>query len=79
MEDLRTSMIRAHQNNIARYCQLLATDLTESERDYLHKRIAQERAELERWEMQRPPERGADVAAVVAARALDRQDGSPAL
>jgi hypothetical protein len=31
------------------YSQLLATELTELERKYLHKRIAEEHAELARW------------------------------
>jgi hypothetical protein len=32
------------------YCRLLATDLTDLERQYLHKRIAEEHAQLERLE-----------------------------
>jgi hypothetical protein len=51
MRDLRTAKIISHQNNIRRYSRLLATDLTELEREYLHKRIAGEQAELERWTM----------------------------
>jgi len=51
MRDLRTAKIMSHQNNIRRYSRLLATDLTELEREYLHKRIAEEQAELERWAM----------------------------
>jgi hypothetical protein len=52
MRDLRTAKILSHQRNIQRYNRLLATDLTELEREYLHKRIAEEQAELERWTMQ---------------------------
>jgi hypothetical protein len=34
--------------NIERYCRLLATELTDLERQYLHKRIAEEHAQIER-------------------------------
>jgi hypothetical protein len=51
MHDMRTAKIRAHRRNIQRYSRLLATELTELERNYLHKRIAEEQAELERWMM----------------------------
>jgi hypothetical protein len=40
---------------IERYCRLLATDLTDLERQYLHKRIAEEHAQLERLKKS-PPE-----------------------
>jgi hypothetical protein len=46
--DARNALIRAHQNNINRYCRLLATDLTEVEREYVHKRIVEERQGLEK-------------------------------
>jgi hypothetical protein len=49
MRDLRTAKILSHERNIQRYSRLLATELTELERQYLHKRIAEEHAELERW------------------------------
>ena len=39
----------AHEN-IERYCRLLATELTDLERQYLHKRIAEQYAQLERLE-----------------------------
>ena len=52
MRDLRAAKILGHERNIQRYCRLLATELTELERQYLHKRIADERAELERWSRQ---------------------------
>ena len=42
--------IKAHKANIDRYCRLLATQLTELERDYLHNRIMQEHAALSRLE-----------------------------
>jgi hypothetical protein len=49
MHDLRTAKIMTHRRNIHRYRRLLATELTALERSYLHRRIAEEQAELERW------------------------------
>ena len=46
MIDFHTA--RGHRRNIERYCRLLATELTDLERQYLHKRIAEEHAQLER-------------------------------
>jgi hypothetical protein len=48
MIDFHTAKMRGHRRNIERYCRLLATELTELERQYLHKRIAEEHAQLER-------------------------------
>jgi hypothetical protein len=55
--DMRVKKILGHQRNIQRYCRLLATDLTDLERQYLHKRIAEEHAALDRLSMQmnQPP------------------------
>jgi hypothetical protein len=46
-----------HRRNIERYCRLLATELTDLERQYLHKRIAEEHAQLERLERSLGPQR----------------------
>jgi hypothetical protein len=46
--EARNALIRAHQNNINRYCRLLATNLTDVEREYVHRRIVEERQHLER-------------------------------
>ena len=74
MPDLRAAKILSHERNIQRYCRLLTTELTEVERKYLHKRIAEERAELERWSMQDRSEDGASN--VIAAQALsNKEDG----
>jgi hypothetical protein len=54
MTDLRSAKILSHRRNIQRYARLLATELTDVERQYLHKRIAEEQAELERWAFQSP-------------------------
>jgi hypothetical protein len=45
MIDFRTAKILGHRRNIQRYARLLAGELTELERQYLHKRIAEEHAE----------------------------------
>jgi hypothetical protein len=46
--DYRTARMRTHRRNIQRYSRLLATKLTDLERRYLHRQIAEEQAELER-------------------------------
>jgi hypothetical protein len=48
MIDFRNAKILSHRRNIRRYVTLLATELTELEREYLHKQIVEERDELER-------------------------------
>jgi hypothetical protein len=50
MIDHKTTQVRRHRQNIERYGRLLATELTDLERQYLHKRIAEEYAQLERLE-----------------------------
>ena len=50
MIDFYATQVRGHRQNIERYCRLLATDLTDLERQYLHKWIAEEHAQLERLE-----------------------------
>jgi len=42
MIDFKTAQVRRHQQNLERYCRLLATELTNLQRQYLHKRIAEE-------------------------------------
>ena len=73
MTDMRTAMIRAHQANIDRYCRLLATQLTQNEREYIHKRIVEERAALERWEL-----KSVEADAVIASQAMGRAGGHSA-
>jgi hypothetical protein len=46
--DYTTARMQTHRRNIRRYSRLLATPLTDLERQYLHRRIAEEQAELER-------------------------------
>jgi hypothetical protein len=50
MIDFKTAQVRLHQQNIKRYCRLLATELTDLERQYLHRRIAEEYAQLRQLE-----------------------------
>ena len=45
-----TAAIAAHRTNLVRYCQLLAIDLTDTEREFLHRRIAETRRALEQLE-----------------------------
>ena len=45
-----SAAIDAHRKNLIRYCQLLATDLTDLERDFIHRRIAETRRALEQLE-----------------------------
>jgi hypothetical protein len=47
MIDFNTAQVRSHRRNIERYSRLLATELTDLERQYLHRRIAEEHAQLE--------------------------------
>ena len=48
MTDFHTAKILSHRRNIQRYARLLTTQLTELERQYLHKRIAEEQAALQK-------------------------------
>jgi len=50
MTDMHAAQVRRHRRNIERYCRLLATELTDLERQYLHKRIAEEYGQLQRLE-----------------------------
>jgi hypothetical protein len=48
MIDEQTARMRTHRNNIYRYRHLLQTKLTELERDFIEKRLAEEQLNLER-------------------------------
>ena len=56
MPNERAARIRFHQSNLERYCRLLATELTDLERQFLHKRIAEERLELDRLRAESDPQ-----------------------
>jgi hypothetical protein len=55
MIDFNSAQVRGHRPNIQRYYRLLATELTDLERHYLHKRIAEEHAQLEQLEKAASP------------------------
>jgi hypothetical protein len=48
-KEITNQLIAAHQRNIDRYCRLLATHLTDVEREYIHKRIAETSRELDNF------------------------------
>ena len=50
MIDFDAAQVRSHRRNTERYCGLLVTQLTDLERQYLHKRIADEHAQLKQLE-----------------------------
>jgi hypothetical protein len=63
MIDFGIAKILSHRRNIQRCVTLLATELTELERQYLRKRIAEEWAELERLQGTQRDQAGAVIAA----------------
>jgi hypothetical protein len=74
MTDLDTAKILSHRRNIQRYCRLLATELTDIERQYLHRRIAEEYAELKRLQSE-PVEQVIATQAMVRAAAAQSSAG----
>jgi len=48
MIDEQRARMRTHRSNIYRYRHLLQTKLTELERDFIEKRLAEEQSSLER-------------------------------
>ena len=46
MIDDNLARLRAHRNNIHRYRRLLATQLTDLERDYIERRLKEEQAAM---------------------------------
>ena len=71
MTDQHAARIRAHRQNIQRYCRLLTGHLTDVERQFVHKRIAEERLELERLELS-----SQDALVIIAARANGKRGRS---
>ena len=49
MLDENLARIRAHRNNISRYRSLLETHLSALERQFIERRITEERSALEAW------------------------------
>jgi hypothetical protein len=58
--DYLNAKILSHRANLQRYATLLATQLTELEREYLHKRIEEERAEVASLEFARSRSRAGE-------------------
>jgi len=56
MTDMQAAAISAHRANLRRYCSLLTTNLTELEREFIHRRIAETRLQLERLETKVDPQ-----------------------
>lgn len=50
IDDAVAARRQAHRANLARYARLLATELTQLERDYIHRRMREERLALEALE-----------------------------
>lgn len=76
MTDTVFRRIRGHKANLDRYARLLATNLTELERQYIHRRIAEEQAAITRLETQRLATKiaaTADKQTLIAARAAARK------
>lgn len=73
MIDFYVQRIKAHKKNLDRYSRLLATQLTETERQYIHRRIAEEHSALMKLEAEhlaRSVRSIADPDTLVAARAI---------
>ena len=47
MIDQKFALLRTHRNNIARYRRLLKTKLTEYERQFIERRLSEERSAME--------------------------------
>jgi hypothetical protein len=75
MIDFRAARITAHRANINRYCRLLATELTETERAFLHRRIAEERLALEQLDRSNGPSAGAESNDIPSAHVNAEQAG----
>ena len=48
MIDEKLARLRTHRNNISRYRRLLKTQLTDCERQFIEKRLSEERSAMER-------------------------------
>jgi hypothetical protein len=74
-EDRTLRLISGHRANLDRYARLLAGNLTELERQYIHRRIAEEHRTITKLEAQRLATRvaaAADADTLIAARQAAR-------
>ena len=72
MIDFFLQRIKAHKSNLDRYSRLLATQLNETERQFIHRRIAEEHAalmKLEAEQLARTVKTSADPDTLIAAQA----------
>jgi hypothetical protein len=72
MIDFYLQRIKNHRANLGRYSRLLATQLTDTEREYIHRRIAEEHSTLIKLEAEHLAQsvRAADPDTMVAARVM---------
>lgn len=47
MIDEKLALLRTHRNNISRYCRLLETKLTDHERQFIERRLSEERSAMD--------------------------------
>jgi hypothetical protein len=47
MLDEKFALLRTHHKNVARYCRLLKTKLTDCERQFIERRLAEEQSAME--------------------------------
>ena len=76
MIDFYVQRIKTTRANLDRYSRLLATQLTETEREYIHRRIAEEHSALMKLEAEHLAKSvgaTADPDTLVAARAIGRK------
>jgi len=73
MIDFYVQRIKAHKANLDRYSRLLVTQLTQTERDFIHRRIAEEHSALVKLEAEhlaRSVRGAADPDTLIAAKAV---------
>lgn len=70
MTDLKRTLVRVHERNINRYLRLLRTKLTKLERDFVMRRLAEERLEIARLT--------ARESAIASSRPLAQENFRPA-
>jgi hypothetical protein len=78
-EDAVLRRIRGHKANLDRYARMLSTNLTDLERQYIHRRIAEEHSAMAKLEAERLAKSvatAADPSTLIAARAAARKLGS---
>lgn len=75
MTDLRAALIAAHRGNVARYLRVLRTHLTPLERDFVTRRLSEERAALRALRADAVQEEARDVNNRMPPPSLTRSTG----